>query len=96
MIPDIRKAQALVLVSRNPIGMMLETVAPGPLGPDFVVVPFTAERGNYYEGLGNTDFSIRPLRMRTQRKKEGRRKGGYFRYFVSLLIRTSTSTGLPI
>jgi len=30
----------------------------GPLDPDFVVVQFTAERGNYYEGLQNTDFSI--------------------------------------
>ena len=30
----------------------------GPLDPDFVVVKFTAERGNYYEGLQNKDFSI--------------------------------------
>ncbi len=30
----------------------------GPLDPDFVVVQFTAERGNYYEGLGNTDFTV--------------------------------------
>jgi general stress protein 26 len=30
----------------------------GPLDPDFVVVQFTAERGNYYEGLQNTDFAI--------------------------------------
>ncbi len=30
----------------------------GPLDPDFVVVQFTAERGNYYEGLRNTDFTI--------------------------------------
>ena len=30
----------------------------GPLDPDFVVVQFTAERGNYYEGLRNMDFSI--------------------------------------
>jgi general stress protein 26 len=30
----------------------------GPLDPDFVVVQFTAERGNYYEGLQNKDFSI--------------------------------------
>ena len=30
----------------------------GPLDPDFVVVQFTAERGNYYEGLQNTDFTI--------------------------------------
>ena len=30
----------------------------GPLDPDFVVVQFTAERGNYYEGLQNEDFSI--------------------------------------
>ena len=30
----------------------------GPLDPDFVVVQFTAEHGNYYEGLQNTDFSI--------------------------------------
>jgi general stress protein 26 len=30
----------------------------GPLDPDFVVVQFTAERGNYYEGLQNKDFPI--------------------------------------
>jgi general stress protein 26 len=30
----------------------------GPLDPDFVVVQFTAEHGNYYEGLQNKDFSI--------------------------------------
>jgi len=30
----------------------------GPLDPDFIVVQFTAERGNYYEGLRNKDFSI--------------------------------------
>lgn len=30
----------------------------GPLDPDFVVVQFTAVRGNYYEGLKNTDFII--------------------------------------
>jgi len=30
----------------------------GPLDPDFVVVQFTVERGNYYEGLQNKDFSI--------------------------------------
>ena len=30
----------------------------GPLDPDFVVLQFTAERGNYYEGLQNTDFAI--------------------------------------
>jgi len=30
----------------------------GPRDPEFVVVQFTAERGNYYEGLQNTDFSI--------------------------------------
>ena len=30
----------------------------GPLDPDFVVVQFTAVRGNYYEGLQNTDFTI--------------------------------------
>jgi len=30
----------------------------GPLDPDFVVVQFTAERGNYYEGLQNKDFSV--------------------------------------
>ena len=30
----------------------------GPLDPDFAVVQFTAERGNYYEGLQNKDFSI--------------------------------------
>jgi general stress protein 26 len=30
----------------------------GPLDPDFVVVQFTAERGNYYEGLRNKHFSI--------------------------------------
>jgi len=30
----------------------------GPLDPDFVVVQFTAERGNYYEGLQNTDFVV--------------------------------------
>ena len=30
----------------------------GPLDPDFVVIQFTAERGNYYEGLENRDFSI--------------------------------------
>lgn len=30
----------------------------GPLDPDFVVVQFTAERGNYYEGLQNTDFTV--------------------------------------
>ena len=30
----------------------------GPLDPEFVVVQFTAERGNYYEGLQNTDFVI--------------------------------------
>ena len=32
----------------------------GPQDPDFVVLVFTAERGNYYEGLENTDFAIRP------------------------------------
>jgi general stress protein 26 len=30
----------------------------GPLDPDFVVVQFTAEHGNYYEGLQNKDFTI--------------------------------------
>lgn len=30
----------------------------GPLDPDFVVVQFTAESGNYYEGLENADFSV--------------------------------------
>jgi len=30
----------------------------GPLDPDFVVVQFTAERGNYYEGLENADFIV--------------------------------------
>ena len=30
----------------------------GPLDPEFVVVLFTAERGNYYEGLRNTDFTV--------------------------------------
>ena len=30
----------------------------GPLDPDFVVVQFTAKRGNYYEGLQNEDFLI--------------------------------------
>jgi general stress protein 26 len=30
----------------------------GPLDPDFVVVQFTAEKGNYYEGLQNEDFDI--------------------------------------
>ena len=30
----------------------------GPLDSDFVVVQFMAERGNYYEGLQNKDFSI--------------------------------------
>ena len=30
----------------------------GPLDPDFVVVQFTAERGKYYEGLQNRDFSV--------------------------------------
>ena len=30
----------------------------GPLDPDFVVVQFTAEKGNYYEGLQNVDFDI--------------------------------------
>lgn len=30
----------------------------GPLDPDFVVVQFTADRGNYYEGLGNADFTV--------------------------------------
>jgi general stress protein 26 len=30
----------------------------GPLDPDFVVVQFTAERGNYYEGLQNKDFLL--------------------------------------
>ena len=30
----------------------------GPLDPDFVVVQFTADRGNYYEGLDNEDFSL--------------------------------------
>ncbi|GLS05879.1 hypothetical protein GCM10007860_30400 [Chitiniphilus shinanonensis] len=30
----------------------------GPLDPDYVVVQFTAERGNYYEGLENEDFSV--------------------------------------
>jgi general stress protein 26 len=30
----------------------------GPLDPDFVVVIFTAESGNYYEGLHNEDFSV--------------------------------------
>ena len=30
----------------------------GPLDPDFVVVQFTAESGNYYEGLQNENFSI--------------------------------------
>ena len=30
----------------------------GPLDPDFVVVQFIAEKGNYYEGLQNGDFDI--------------------------------------
>ena len=30
----------------------------GALDPDFVVVQFMAERGNYYEGLQNIDFLI--------------------------------------
>ena len=30
----------------------------GPIDPDFVVVQFTALRGNYYEGLQNEDFGI--------------------------------------
>ena len=30
----------------------------GPLDPDFVVVRFTAASGNYYEGLGNADFTL--------------------------------------
>ena len=30
----------------------------GPFDPDFVVVQFTAARGNYYEGLQNKNFSI--------------------------------------
>jgi len=30
----------------------------GALDPDFVVVQFTAEHGNYYEGLRNKDFTI--------------------------------------
>ncbi len=29
----------------------------GPLDPDFVV-QFNAVSGNYYEGLGNTDFTV--------------------------------------
>ena len=37
---------------------MLMYYPQGPLDPDFVVVQFTAERGNYYEGLQNKDFSI--------------------------------------
>ncbi|MGL6226841.1 MAG: pyridoxamine 5'-phosphate oxidase family protein [Thermoguttaceae bacterium] len=30
----------------------------GPLDPEFVVYTFTAESGNYYEGLTNTDFTV--------------------------------------
>ncbi len=30
----------------------------GRLDPEFVVVRFVAERGNYYEGVHNTDFLI--------------------------------------
>ena len=30
----------------------------GPLDPEFVVVIFTAERGNYFEDLKKTDFTI--------------------------------------
>lgn len=30
----------------------------GPLDPEFVVVIFTAERGNYFEDLRKTDFSV--------------------------------------
>jgi general stress protein 26 len=30
----------------------------GALDPDFVVVQFTAEKGNYYEGLQNGDFTV--------------------------------------
>lgn len=30
----------------------------GPLDPEFVVVQFTAKRGNYYEGLENIDFTV--------------------------------------
>ena len=30
----------------------------GPLDPEFVVLQFTAVRGNYYEGLENTDFTV--------------------------------------
>ncbi|MGL6195523.1 MAG: pyridoxamine 5'-phosphate oxidase family protein [Thermoguttaceae bacterium] len=30
----------------------------GPLDPEFVVVIFTAETGNYYEGLANVDFTV--------------------------------------
>lgn len=30
----------------------------GPLDPDFVVLIFTAEHGNYYEGLQNANFTV--------------------------------------
>jgi len=30
----------------------------GPLDPEFVVVIFTAERGNYFEDLKKTDFTV--------------------------------------
>lgn len=30
----------------------------GPLDPEFVVIQFTTMRGNYYEGLENTDFTV--------------------------------------
>lgn len=30
----------------------------GPLDPEFVVLQFTTEHGNYYEGLANKDFVV--------------------------------------
>ncbi len=30
----------------------------GPLDPEFVVIQFISERGNYYEGFENIDFTI--------------------------------------
>lgn len=30
----------------------------GPLDPEFVVLQFTAEHGNYYEGFDNTTFTV--------------------------------------
>ena len=37
---------------------MLMYYPKGPLDPDFVVIQFTATRGNYYEGLQKEDFAV--------------------------------------